>query len=110
MHLARFKDFARCLYRISFTRELFPEPDTPVTHVNTPSGISTSIFLRLFSLAPLTVIQPVGFLRFAGTGILILPLRYAPVSESLHAIISAAVPVATTSPPLRPAPGPISTI
>jgi hypothetical protein len=44
--------------------------DTPVTHVNTPSGISTSIFLRLFSLAPLTLIQPVGLRLFAGTGIL----------------------------------------
>ena len=87
-----------------------PEPDTPVTHVTTPSGISTSIFLRLFSLAPLTLIQPAGFLRSAGTGILILPDRYAPVSESLHAIMSAAVPVATTSPPFLPAPGPISTI
>ena len=42
--------------------------------------------------------------------ILILPDRYAPVSESLHAIMSAAVPVATTSPPFLPAPGPISTI
>ena len=66
---------------------------------------------KVIEFAPaFTVSQPVGFLLFAGTGILILPLRYAPVSESLHAIISAAVPVATTSPPLRPAPGPISTI
>jgi len=29
-------------------RELFPEPETPVTDVNTPSGISASTPLRLF--------------------------------------------------------------
>ena len=28
------------------------EPDTPVTQVKSPIGILTSIFLRLFSLAP----------------------------------------------------------
>ena len=27
----------------------FPEPDTPVTQVNKPIGISTDMFLRLFS-------------------------------------------------------------
>ena len=92
------------------TSELLPEPDTPVTHVTTPSGISTSIFLRLFSLAPRTFNQPVGLRLVAGTGILIFPLRYAPVIDSGHAIISLAVPTATTSPPFLPAPGPISTI
>ncbi len=42
------------------TSELLPEPETPVTHVMTPNGKDTSIFFRLFSLAPRTVIQPVG--------------------------------------------------
>ena len=73
--LARFNCFARLLYRISLTRELFPEPDTPVTQVRTPNGKLTSIFFRLFSLAPFTIIHPVGIRLFNGTGILILPLR-----------------------------------
>ncbi len=45
---------------------LLPLPDTPVTHTNRPSGILTSIFLRLFSLAPRTVRNADGFLRFFG--------------------------------------------
>ncbi len=110
MHLARFRLLARCLYKISFTRELFPEPDTPVTQVMTPNGTFTSIFFRLFSCAPRTVIKPVDCLRSFGTGITNLPLKYAPVRDFSHAIISSTVPVATTSPPCSPAPGPISTI
>ena len=73
--LARFSFFARLLYSISLTRELFPDPDTPVTQVKTPSGNFTSMFFRLFCFAPFTVSQPVGFFRSAGTGILIFPLR-----------------------------------
>mgnify|MGYP002508227968 CR=1 FL=1 len=49
------KRYNRETHKISLTRELFPEPDTPVTHVITPNGISTLIFFRLFSLAPFTV-------------------------------------------------------
>ena len=70
---------------MSLTRVDFPEPDTPVTATNNPSGISTSISLRLFSLAPLTV-----NLRFGSTGRRILgisiafrPEIYAPVMDSL---------------------------
>ena len=40
------------LYKISFIKELFPDPDTPVTHINFPSGNLTLIFFRLFSFAP----------------------------------------------------------
>ena len=54
--------------------------------------------------------QPEGFLRSSGTGILILPDKYAPVMEFLFFMISRALPTATTSPPCSPAPGPISTI
>ena len=96
--------------KISFVSELFPEPETPVMQVITPNGISTSIFFKLFSLAPLIVRKPVGFLRSFGTGIWILPLRYAPVTESGFCMISSAVPHATTCPPCEPAPGPISTM
>ena len=107
--LARFRRFAKSLYRISLTSELFPEPETPVTTVMIPSGISTSIFLRLCSLAPFIVSQPVGCLRSFGTGMHSLPLRYWPVMESGQAMISSGVPAAMTSPPSLPARGPIST-
>ncbi len=43
--LALFSFCARDLYSISFTNVDFPEPDTPVTQVNTPrGGIFASIF------------------------------------------------------------------
>ena len=47
-----FNSFATVLYRTSFTSVDFPEPDTPVTHVNTPSGNFTLIFFNLFYVAP----------------------------------------------------------
>ena len=60
----------RALYRMSFTSELFPEPDTPVTHVRVPRGNRMFMFLRLFSLAPITFIElPLVFLREPGTSI-----------------------------------------
>src|SRR6266576_2027896 len=43
---------ARRRYRISFTSVLFPEPDTPVTATNCPSGMRTSMSLRLCARAP----------------------------------------------------------
>jgi hypothetical protein len=45
----------------------------------------------------------------AGMGISRLPVRYCPVSEAGLAMISAACPAATISPPWMPAPGPMST-
>jgi len=39
------------------TRELFPDPDTPVNTVNRRFGISTHTSLRLFSRAPETRIR-----------------------------------------------------
>ena len=109
MHLARFRSLARRLYRISFTRELFPDPDTPVTQVMIPRGISTFTPFRLFSLAPSTFRKPVGARRSPGMGIASSPLRYFPVTDSGICMISSAVPQATTSPPWEPAPGPMST-
>ena len=38
--------------RMSLTSELLPEPLTPVTQTNRPSGISTVMFLRLWWRAP----------------------------------------------------------
>ena len=110
MVLARFKSLARRLYKISFTRELFPEPDTPVTQVSTPKGNSTLMPFKLFSEAFCTTSFPVGLRRFSGTGICLLPLKYCPVMDSSTCMISSAVPCATTRPPWEPASGPISTI
>lgn len=39
---------AKPLYNISFTKVDFPEPETPVTTVNTPNGNFTFIFLNYF--------------------------------------------------------------
>ena len=38
---------------MSVTSELLPEPETPVTAINVPSGKSTVRFCRLFSRAPI---------------------------------------------------------
>ena len=109
--LARFNSFASFLYKISLMRELFPEPETPVTQVITPNGIFTSIFFRLFSCAPTIFRNPEGFSLFSGTGILIFPLKYAPVIEFLivHNLL-APFPLQQPHPPCSPAPGPISTM
>ena len=51
-----FNSFATVLYNTSFTNVDFPEPETPVTQVNTPKGNCTLIFFKLFSVAPCTSI------------------------------------------------------
>jgi hypothetical protein len=82
---------------MSFTSVDFPEPDTPVTQVNVPSGMRTGIALRLCSRAPWMVRNlPVPVRRVAGTGIERSRDRYRPVSDFWSAMISAGVPVATT--------------
>ena len=60
---------------MSFTRVDLPEPLTPVTETNSPSGNVTSIDLRLFSLASLTTSVRFGstFRRFFGIAIALLP-------------------------------------
>ena len=75
-----FNSFAIVLYKTSFTSVDFPEPDTPVTQLNTPSGNLTLIFFKLFSVAPCTSItfDFNAFLLFLGTGIFFLPLKYCP--------------------------------
>ena len=66
----------------SCTSVLLPEPLTPVTHVSTPSGISTSMSLRLCSAAPSTrSFWFVGLRRTAGTGIASSSRRYFAVSD-----------------------------
>ena len=88
-----------------------PEPLTPDTAVKVPSGIETSMFFRLFALAPLiTSFLPLPALRFRGTAISRSPRRNAPVSELGLLITSSTVPAATISPPCSPAAGPMSTM
>ena len=97
------------LYNTSFINVDFPEPDTPVTQIKFPSGNLTVTFFRLCSVAPtISKYFPVKFLRFLGTAICILPLRYFPVIELSDLAISSAVPCARTYPPCTPAPGPMS--
>ncbi|MNJ46499.1 hypothetical protein D3C77_416300 [compost metagenome] len=74
-----------------------PEPETPVTQVSRPIGMSRSTFCRLLPRAPLSLSE--SFLlrgvRLAGTAIFTRPDRYLPVSESGWAMTSAGVPSAT---------------
>ena len=88
---------------------LFPEPETPVTHINWPSGNFTLIFFRLCSVHLIaSKYLPVNFLLCFGTSICFLPDKYCPVIDSGTFSISSAVPWAITYPPWTPAPGPIS--
>ncbi|MCY1437466.1 hypothetical protein D9M71_536290 [compost metagenome] len=88
-----------------------PEPETPVTQVNSPTGTSRFTFCRLLPRAPFSLSS--FFLsrgvRSAGTAIFLRPERYLPVTESGWFITSSGVPSATICPPCTPAPGPMST-
>ena len=95
---------------MSFTSVDFPDPDTPVTATRQPSGISTSMFLRLCSRAPRTANQSSpGSLLIWGTGMERFLDRYWPVIDLGLASISLRGPETTISPPCSPAPGPMST-
>src|SRR5438552_17076180 len=61
-----------------------PEPETPVTHTNRPTGSARSIFLRLFPRAPRSLKTRVlsKRRRFLGTAISSAPERYWPVREA----------------------------
>ena len=69
---------------VSFINVDFPEPETPVIHVSSPTGKLTVTFLRLLPVAPLTVSERDFFLRrrLAGMAISSLPDRNAPVKAS----------------------------
>ncbi len=59
-----------------------PPPDTPVTQVNRPSGISAVMFLRLLPRAPTTFSVRLGFFgRRSGICTASSPDRYLPVQE-----------------------------
>ena len=88
------------------TRELLPEPATPVTTTSTPSGMSTSTSRRLCAVAPRISSVPVGdrtvSLRVARSS------RWCPVRVPLVRRPST-VPSKQMVPPAEPAPGPRST-
>ncbi len=87
-----------------------PEPLTPVTQVRTPSGISTSIPLRLCSAAPrMRSFWPAGLRRAAGSGIASSSRRYLAVSDRGSCISASRLPEKITRPPWSPAPRPMST-
>ena len=90
----------------------FPEPDTPVTQVNKPTGISKFTFFKLLPDAPLSFSHFFlsSAVRFLGISILSAPDKNFPVMEFGFSIISSAFPCAITCPPCTPAPGPISII
>ena len=108
-NLELFKAFERYGNKIRFMSELLPLPETPVTAVNTPVGIFTSMFFKLFSLAPLISIKSFGLRRVSGTSILSSPRKNFAVIDLLLFFTSSTVPAATISPPLTPAYGPTST-
>ncbi len=110
-HFIRFRSAPSRLNKISFTSEDFPDPDTPVTQVSVPRGMSTSMPRRLFSAAPRTVSSfPPPRRRVSGTAIYRFPLRYCPVRDAGSAATSSGVPAAMIRPPWTPAPGPTSMI
>ena len=96
---------------MSLTSVDLPEPLTPVTAVNTPSGIVTSMFFRLFARAPRITMSPFREGRRArGVSMASSPRRYAPVTDvRSDSTSSAGVPWKMTRPPCSPAPGPRST-
>ena len=69
---------------MSLTSVDLPEPLTPVTATNIPSGNDTSMSWRLCSLAPITFSSRPGVRgrRTAGSGMDLRPERYMPVGES----------------------------
>ena len=100
LSLDLYKLFETSLYKISLTSVLLPLPDTPVTHMNLPSGNLTLTFFKLFSLAPtISKYFLLPFLLFLGTSILSSPVKYLPVKLLGLAITSLGVPSATTLPP-----------
>ena len=90
---------------------LLPPPETPVTQVKVPTGISASTLFRLLARAPVTfrrLVREMGR-RSRGTATSSAPVRYWPVRLLGLAITSAGVPSAMIWPPWMPAAGPMST-
>ena len=91
---------------------VLPEPDTPVTTVSRPLGISTFKGFTVWMAAVERCILPSANSSPAQTRSLTwisaVPARNGPIWDALFWAISGIVPWATTRPPLAPALGPIS--
>ena len=73
----RFNFCASVFFRILLTKVDFPEPETPVTAMNLPSGKRAVTSFKLFSAAPVNSIKrPLPTRRSVGTGIARFPERY----------------------------------
>ena len=95
----RLSFWAMAFLRMLLMRVDFPEPDTPVTAINFPSGKRAVTFCKLFSRAPVTSIKrPLPVRRSVGTGIARLPDKYWPVIDLLLRATCLGVPAATISP------------
>ena len=71
-----------------------------------PRGMETSIFFKLCSAAPMILMdEPLPFRRSSGMGIYFVPFKYWPVRDSGQAMMSSAVPWATTVRRVPPLPG-----
>ena len=90
------------------TRLDLPEPDTPVTVVNTPSGKATSSRSRLLRVMPASRSQPVGG-RGGWVGRAGASKRNGRVCEASTAFRPSGGPLYRISPPCSPAAGPTST-
>ena len=89
------------LNSVSIRKVDLPPPDTPVTAVKVPSGMSAVTFFRLLPRAPTILMRRFFFIsrRDGGTGISSSPDRYFPVMEFGLAMTSRGVPWAITWPP-----------
>ena len=86
------------------TKLVLPEPETPVTQVNVPTGIWTVMSFKLCSFAPLiTRNLPVPLRRSAETGVFIPAREILAGKRARTIVISARLPCATISPPVTPA-------
>src|SRR3712207_8304242 len=85
---------------MSLTSVDLPEPLTPVTAMNCPSGKPTVRLRRLCSRAPCTTSSRPGVCgrRVAGVGIDLRPDRYAPVGDSGLASRPSTEPLCTIRP------------
>src|SRR5690625_5486731 len=84
-----------------------PEPETPVTQINVPSGRRSGSPLRLCPVAPVrTISWPLPVRRSLGTAILRAPVKYSAVRLGLPFVLSwsfSGSPAAITWPPCAPA-------
>ena len=100
--------------RLSRISVVLPEPETPVTTVSRPLGMSASRGFTVWMapvdrwMVPKSKSSPQGHRGRSGLGASCL--RKGPMREAGSSASSFTVPWASTRPPSAPAPGPISTI